>query len=299
MARTIISAVLCLFSLGFIGQQSWLYNTHQFNTFDINHAFAGQYDDASFALRYRSQWLRFEGAPQTGMLSLHAPFSNSVAAGLQLKSDKIGLHEWTQVKVAIAYHLDVNKSTLAFALTPGFLSARFDQNGIRTIHDESFNFDPVPWSGITFDFSALFWSENLLVGAQISNLNTPSATYVDVNNFLERHVDILAAYTYLVGESHAIKPIVVTRFVPGGKASIDASAQFFWRQTMWLGAGWRSGNTIFGLLEFEITDNLRAGYSFDFFTDDRLPSSMGTHEVFLGFNFALSKSQAQSIRYFK
>lgn len=299
IGRMIISLLVCLGLSGQIeAQQMWMYNAHQFNIFDINHAFAGQYGDASFALRYRNQWLNITGAPQTGMLSMHAPFGESLGGGLHVRKETIGLHSWTFVKLAVAYHLDINQSRIAFALAPGFSGTRFDAGNVQTVDSEESNFIPEGSWAATVDFSILYWSERILAGVQGSNLNAPDLDYVNAAGILDRHIDAFVAYTYPMGR-HAIKPVLATRFIPGGKLSVDASAQFFWREQIWLGAGWRSGNSIFGLLEFEIGNNLRAGYTFDFFSDKRLPSSRGSHELFLAMNFALSESRAQSIRYFK
>ena len=297
--RLVISSILFLSLAGGVqAQQMWMYNAHQFNIFDVNHAFAGQYDDASFALRYRNQWLNIKGAPRTAMLSMHAPLGESIGGGMQVRQESIGLHNWTFIKLVIAYHVEINKSRLAFALVPGFAGAKFDSGGAYTVTAEQTNFAPQGSWALNADFSVLYWSERILAGIQVSNLNTPDLSYISVAGVLSRHVDAFVAYTYPI-DRHAIKPVLSTRFIPGGKLSFDASAQFFWREQIWVGAGWRSGNSIFGLMELELGKGLRAGYTFDFFSDQRLPSSRGSHEIFLAINFALSKSSTQSIRYFK
>ena len=298
MTRLIISLLVLIgISSRVEAQQMWMYNAHQFNMFDVNHAFAGQYGDANFALRYRSQWVGVTGAPQTSMLSMHAPFGESMGGGLQIRKESIGLHDWTFFKLAVAYHLDINESRIAVALSPGFASSKFDIAQGLTVDDETSNFAPQSGLTPTFDFSVLYWSETILAGVQVANLNVPELNYVNAAGILNRHVDAFVAYTHVL-DGHAIKPILATRFIPGGKLSVDASAQFFWRQKIWVGGGWRSGNSIFGILEFELGKSLRAGYSFDFFSDQRLSSSRGSHEIFLGMNFALSKSKSRSIRYF-
>ncbi|NNE55076.1 MAG: type IX secretion system membrane protein PorP/SprF, partial [Flavobacteriales bacterium] len=77
------------------------------------------------------------------------------------------------------------------------------------------------------------------------------------------------------------------------------SLQFFWNEKVWIGGGYRSGNTAFSLLEWQINKQFRLGYSYDMFTMSTLQSSGGSHEIFLGWNVVLGSQKSPSTRYFR
>lgn len=56
-------------------QQDFLKSQYMFNLFSINPAYAGSRDVMEVSLSHRSQWVGFEGAPQTQVLSVHAPLT--------------------------------------------------------------------------------------------------------------------------------------------------------------------------------------------------------------------------------
>lgn len=68
---------------------------------------------------------------------------------------------------------------------------------------------------------------------------------------------------------------------------------------MWIGVGYRTGDAIIGMLEYNITPQLRAGYAYDFTTTDIGTYSNGSHEIMLGFDFGKDlEIKKRSPRYF-
>lgn len=294
--------LLGVFSLS--AQQYWLFNQHQFNVFDVNHAYAGDYEDLAIGLRYRSQWAGVDGAPDSFNGSAHVPIGNSLGAGASFRSDRIGAHDWTVVRLAAAYKLDLGGSKLSFALSPGMWNQQFDIDRIsaRDQDDEFLASGIASQSAFTVDFSAMFRTSTFLVGVQANNMNQPKIEYYsNSQSLLSRHLDVILEYSWVMSKKHVLKPVVLARWTPNASPSADISLQYFWNQTLWLGAGYRLGSTAFALLEWQINDNIRLGYSYDLFapSDVGLVNSQGSNEVFLGINVLGESTQTPSIRYFR
>jgi type IX secretion system PorP/SprF family membrane protein len=63
-----------------------------FNGLLINPAYAGSRDALAINLTYRKQWVGFDGAPTTSLMSVHSPIKKRrIGMGLQLWSDRIGV----------------------------------------------------------------------------------------------------------------------------------------------------------------------------------------------------------------
>jgi hypothetical protein len=60
----------------------------------------------------------------------------------------------------------------------------------------------------------------------------------------------------------------------------------------WVGLSWRSFDSFDGLLQFQATDNLLIGYSYDFLTTSDLKRvNSGSHEIMLNYRFNLGKGK--------
>jgi hypothetical protein len=66
-----------------------------------------------------------------------------------------------------------------------------------------------------------------------------------------------------------------------------------------LGAGYRTGDAVIFMAEWNITDQLRLGYAYDWTTTAIGDYSNGSHEVMLGLDFGRDvKIKVRSPRYF-
>ena len=78
-------------------QQEWQYSQYMFNLYDANGAFAGAYEQASFAARFRTQWVGVDGAPVSQTLSAHLP-AGPVGVGARLQHERLGARSRVLVK---------------------------------------------------------------------------------------------------------------------------------------------------------------------------------------------------------
>ena len=90
--KRLIFFVLIMTS-GFISraQQDAMFSHYMFNTQAINPGYVGSREVLSVMSVIRSQWINFDGAPNTQTLSLNSPlFGDQLGFGFSVLNDKIG-----------------------------------------------------------------------------------------------------------------------------------------------------------------------------------------------------------------
>ena len=111
MKRLIFFAIIM--TSGFISraQQDAMFSHYMFNTQAINPGYVGSREVLSVMSVIRSQWINFDGAPNTQTLSLNAPlFDDQLGFGFSVLNDKIGPIKSTAFSLDLAYHLQVTQS---------------------------------------------------------------------------------------------------------------------------------------------------------------------------------------------
>ena len=94
MIRTfILSAIILMcFVLQSDAQQQRLYTMFMFNKLGLNPGYAGYHEHGCLTAIYRNQWLGFEGAPETQVLSFHTPLGGKrIGLGFALSRETIGI----------------------------------------------------------------------------------------------------------------------------------------------------------------------------------------------------------------
>ena len=73
-------------------QQDPQYTMHMYNTQVVNPAYIGSIETVNFGFLTRTQWVDFDGSPQTGSFTISSPVGrrNKTALGLSIVSDGIG-----------------------------------------------------------------------------------------------------------------------------------------------------------------------------------------------------------------
>ncbi|MBK6985069.1 MAG: PorP/SprF family type IX secretion system membrane protein [Bacteroidetes bacterium] len=106
---------MIVFSKYSIAQQLPIYTNYILNPYAYNPAVAGSKPNAVMNLNYRNQWVGFQDAPKTYMISLHSPIGKQkkVAIGALVNSDNVGLLSRTSGYLSFAYHIKLNKSGVA------------------------------------------------------------------------------------------------------------------------------------------------------------------------------------------
>jgi len=287
-------------------QQDPMYTQYMENMMAVNPAYAGSRDVLSMMVVSRDQWVTMADAPDTRTFALHSPITNTnMALGLSLIYDRIGPIRQTGLYFDYSYTLRFsNRRNLALGLKAG---VNFYEAGLTDLLTVDPN-DPVFANDINRNFlpnfgvGAFYHTDRYYVGLAIPKLIKNAINKNDFSienlNKEEIHLFFMAGYVFDVNRIVKFKPSVLTRIVSNSPMSFDINGTFMFYDRLWLGAMYRLGDSFGGLLQVQVTDQLKIGYSYDLPISRLGYYNKGTHEVMVSLDFDFKRGRVRSPRYF-
>jgi type IX secretion system PorP/SprF family membrane protein len=288
-------------------QQEAQFTQYMFNTNAINPAYTGSRDAISVLAFTRKQWVGFDGAPETQTFNINSPIlNNKLASGFTLMTDKIGPIQQTGAYADFAYRIKLKDAHLAFGLKAGIdiIQGAFSNLSVINNQDQNFQNNMTSRALPNFGFGVYYHSDRYFVG-----LSTPKLVEKNVNiktGYTEHaqiavqklHYYLMGGYVLDINPFIKFKPTTLLKITEGAPFSIDLNASFLFYEKLWLGGMFRSGDAFATIVSFQFTEQLRAGYSFDYTISKLRQYNSGSHEIILGYDFRYKKSKIRSPRYF-
>ncbi len=290
-----------------LAQQEVMVSQYMFNQLFLNPAYAGSHAYMSSSLLHRTQWTQMEGAPRTSMMAIDAPLmKGKMGAGFSIVHDQIGVSRDLDMAGHYAYHIRVNEtSKLAFGLRAG-LSVYSAQLSSLTYWDAN---DQVFANNISnklvgkFGFGMYWYSATAYLGVSVPTIyaadgqiamNAGSA----LDHYFTQHYYLHAGQVFTLNESLDIKPSTMVKYTPSAPVEADVNCNLLYKERIWLGAGYRTGDAIVGMVEYQVSPQLRIGYAYDMTTSKLRNYNNGSHEVMLGMDFGKDPIRIKTPRYF-
>ncbi len=310
-----IIVITVLTSVRANAQYEPLFTQYMFNETFINPAYVGSRDHIATTLLYRNQWVGINGAPKTQTFSIHGPFSKGrFAAGLSVMNETIGISHQFGVYTNFAYRMLFPHSVLSFGLQGGFVNdeEKFSQVYTITPGDNQFATDVRKLFLPNFGFGIYYYKDRFYAGLSIPRLLEnkietsfssiePNATNVSVKNAGKLqlwHYFFATGYVFDLNEDVKFKPSIMVKAVQHAPLELDVNANFLFKEFLWLGAAYRTGDAVSALVGFQLTKQLRFGYSYDYTLSKLQQFNSGSHEITLGYDFSFDKRKVISTRYF-
>lgn len=286
-----------------------------FNPLNYNPAYAGSRNVLSAALVVRKQWAGVEGSPTVTTLSAHSPLKNkNMGVGLEFTNDNIGPTSNLWIQGSYVYRIQISrihKGKIGFGLKAGVFRTQYNwdeinykdqDDGLVGVSTESY---VVP----TFDFGIYYHNTNKnFAGVSITNIGSPKLgiNYDEsVDNFASTSKSRLASNVILtyghiieLNDRVIFRPSFLARTGFDFNPIVDVNLSLLFDATFWMGISYRTTNTIAVVLEYEITTQIKLGYSYDYDLNPIKTGFSGSHEIFLGFNYNVFKSRMRSPRYY-
>jgi len=289
--------LLCL-SFKVEAQQATLYSQYMFNPFTINPAYAGSRKSFSAVMLYRNQWLGMDGAPKSASLSVHTPLEGKkVGLGFNIINDKIGPTNNLGIFGTYAYRLSLGDGTLSMALRAGTYRYQLDGNAIEYKNVDKFTGASIAGSFIpSFDFGLYYYTKTLYGGLAINHVTGGKVDFdntSDLSTQLTRHFMLNFGYAIIINRNLIFKPSTLIKYTASAPANYDINLSVLLKETFWLGVSYRSSQDLVFITEFNITDILRAGYSYDLGLNSLTEFNNGSHELFIGADFTIGQPAEQ------
>jgi type IX secretion system PorP/SprF family membrane protein len=267
-----------------------------FNALAINPAYAAVDESMSVTALYRHQWVGFAGAPNTQTISVHTPIKESnTFVGALLVRDQIGeVITETGGCLTLTQRVKIGeKSYISLGINAGLSSLKADYSQIysqsSTSADDPSFIDENSIRG-NMGIGVMLFSDKYYVG-----ISSPHLYYDDLIKLAKNptslayrpHYMIQAGYLLTINDDFKLKPNLLIKYVNGSPVQFDLNANLLIKETVWLGASYRSLDSFDGLFSVFITPDIQFGYSYDFITTKLASVQKGSHEVMLKFRLPI------------
>lgn len=239
----------------------------------------------------RHQFLGFEGAPTTGLVTFDmlAPSINS-GFGLSLTYDKFGPLRSYNAVINYAYHLKTGENqSLSFGIAAGAQIRQYDASGnvYENAGDPTEYYDKDTKVRPTFNFGLEYCLQNWIIGASLTNIQ--SYFYKKDLRFTNVNYYLYTKYKFEVGRYWDIIPGIAAHY-DHCTVNEEINLTIQYTKLLWFGAAYRMSDcfkseSIVPYIGFNITDYVRLGYAYDYNLTQLNKYNKGSHELFLTIRF--------------
>jgi type IX secretion system PorP/SprF family membrane protein len=285
-----------------------VYSQYIHNGLMINPAYAGSREALSTALSYRIQWMGTKGAPVLQTISLHTPMKNDkVALGLKARFMQFGVTRSASVFAVYAYHIKLARGKLSLGLKAGADVSNTDYSGLLGITrpDPVFTEDERKYILPNAGFGVYYFNDRVFGGLSIPSFlcyrNAGNGNTQAFHDFKEYEFIINAGGLINISPLFRFKPSFLVNYSFNNTKKLnqfDINGNLIIADIVWVGASYRTTEQVLvGLLQFQITPQLMAGFSYDYPAGRMNSYSKGSSEFVLRYEFG-SKVSAANPRYF-
>lgn len=300
-------AALVLSILPARAQQELMISQYMFNGLFLNPAYSGSHPYTTATLLHRSQWVGMEGAPRTNLIGIDGPLMDGkMGVGFTFQHDMIGVSRDMEMAANYAYRIRTgHNGHLAFGLKAGLslYSANFGDLVYWDAQDALYRNNISNATVGKFGFGIYWNNERSYFGISIPTLYAADGKLSHVTtgppaHYFTQHYYINAGRVLELNENFDLKPNVLVKFQPQAPPEVDLNLNLLFKQRFWLGAGYRTGDGIVGMVEFQINHTFRAGYAYDMNTSRLRRYNGGSHEVMLAIDLGREPIMIKNPRFF-
>jgi len=233
-----------------------------------NPAYAGSSNGFIANAFYTSQWVGFDGAPESLIITGHdkIEFFN-LGVGFDVMSDNIGATKENRVVGNVAYHIRLNRNwSLSSGVKFGVNNYAIDYSLLSIEDQGEFNANGnlskiSPIFGIGF----FLHTENFFAGVSVPNFLVTN--YIeDFSQTISRTTPdyyLTTGYRFELEREVYFQPTVMTRVAKGAPYSALFSFNLDWKDRIFASANYEHNVTAGAFVGLRITDQIMAGYAYD------------------------------------
>lgn len=286
-----------------ISQQDVQFTQYMFNRIYYNPGVAGAGGAICVNALHRSQWVGFQGAPTTQNLNANIPIQAiRGGVGVSIVNDQIGFFNNIAARVMYAYQLQLSEGTLGFGVGASFLNKTLgtgewipsDYNNMGGLDPSLPSFNANGFQ-VDAEFGIYYESQNIWGGVSSTRL-IESSTQVESNNNMlgnatffrnARHYYIMGGYNWAIPATNwELRPSTLVKLT-SGSTTFDLNVMGVYNNKFWGGVTYRLQDAVAAILGWQVTPDLRLGYSYDVATSPLSGQGGGSHEVMAQYCFKI------------
>jgi type IX secretion system PorP/SprF family membrane protein len=299
----IVFGVFCCQKLA--AQSLPMYSQYMYNMVNINPGYAGNRNVPSLSAIWREQWVGLPGSPTTKSFTYDAATrDNKNGFGIQLYDDKyVNYIKRTGVNLYYNFKIPVSeRGVLSMGLKGGFYNDTKNLNSAylgasNYLTDIAFannlnQIVPLAGAGLYYNddkFYAGFSAPDLIVFSKVKNYNADNSLF-QVNDI---HYFLTSGYSFDINDEVQLKPSFLLKATSGAPLEVDLNTNVWLKNTVGIGLSYRTGESVLGMAEVQISPQLRFGYAYDM--PFKRPNS---HELFLRYELGRLFPNSKSYKLF-
>ena len=312
MSKIYLILLFALAPLALSAQQQHQYTQFMYNKLSFNPAYAGIRGVPTMAAIYRNQWYRMDGAPQSAMISMHAPvFTQRVGVGGTLSHHSIGLHKDVQLTATYSYNLIAAEN---FNLRVGVsgnlrvLSINFSEATPLTTYDPSL--DNKRMNNAYANFGAGIYGtfqERLYIG-----FSAPRIVRNNIGINTDPLITSAREYRHFYGTTGGIIPLgkhlnllpaVLVKYVKNAPIDVDVTLNLEIKEKVTTGLAYRAGGdgtaeSLDLLAYWQINPRIGIGAAYDLTLSNLRTPAGGTFELLFQADLVKRKKGMSNPRFF-
>ena len=292
--RKIISLILLvLIPVIVSGKLFSISDYHSNNSLAINPACAGSKEALCATVFYRTYQTGFEGSPETMTLAIHTPLKQErIGLGFLIMRDVIGITSETSFTGSYAYRMNLGVGKLAMGIGFGFMISNTSWNKLAALDpDDDLLFENYS-SGILPDFSSgIYYStRKFFLGFSVPlfinyEFNAKTEKYIPESDLTENNYFLNTGYTFDLHPDFKMLPSIMLRYHKASVAQIDIGTHILLKNKVWIGTIYRSKYVLAGVAQYQVNNQLKVAYSYDFIIGERSEYNFNSHEIMLNYIF--------------
>jgi len=299
--------IIIIIALGIYGginaQQLPLYSQYMFNKMLINPAVAGSEDNLPIQLAVREQWVGFDDAPSTQILSGHYCFSSyNMGVGAVLFVDRFGSERRIGFQANYSYILDVfDDAKLALGLGIQVFQYQLDYDQLIALDDADPNIYGNVQSKVVpeADFGAYLYHDDYFAGISANQMIGMAVKIggeeVQMSR-LVRHYNLMGGYKFDLHNGFEIEPSLLVKTSFKAPSQLDFNVRGIYQENYWFGISYRTAGDIVALLGIRY-EEIDFGIAADFATSDIARYQSGSYELYVTYRLPIEPRSSGNAKY--
>jgi type IX secretion system PorP/SprF family membrane protein len=282
-----------------IAQQDPMYTMYMLDKMLINPAYTGSSNWVVGTLKYRQQFMGFEGGPVTETFNFHSPIQKRhIGLGFKIISDRTAIVNNLNVSAYYAYHLNFAGGKLSIGLEGGIINQKIDYPKLILTNPIDNSIPHEAANSLVPDGSAgiYYQKKQFYLGISACHLIKKNFNYHTINkpgSHEYNHMYLLMGKVFSISEKWSFEPSMLLKYQVAAPFQGDVNALLSYKDRIGVGIQYRSGDAIAGLIKINIWENLRMAYSYDMTISGLSSYSKGAHEIILSYGIKLAPPPAE------
>lgn len=289
-------------------QQEQQFTQFMYNKLSYNPAYAGSNNSACLTAIHRSQWVGFEGAPNSQLVSFNTPLLNGrVGAGGNISRQAIGIDQRITLDAVYAYRFPLANGNLAFGLQGSIRYRGVNFNDPKVVSTTPLSQDAAIDLGYqskflpNFGLGAYYNSQKFYLGASIPRLVKNNLGFGEANatplNKEVTHAYFMGGFIFNLSSNVKVQPQTIVKIAKNAPTSGEANVNLIYQDRYTVGASYRGGGSsnagigeaLSFLAAIQATDKLMLAFSYDYSMSEIKNYNSGSFELAVRYCFKKSE----------